>query len=312
MLKYTIKRFALMLLTLFAVILIAFIIIRYIPGSLLDDPNLTDDARAVIVAAHMEGQPLHTQFLSYIHRIFRYGDFGTSRIVEPGVPVFGIISRRLPVTAAINAAALLLALPLGTLLAVTAALGRGKISGKAVIFMSVVLVSVPSFVLATLLRYFIAFRLDLLPILYIPGGGFFEQARSLILPVLALAVAPTALIIRLLRAELVETKNTDFYQFAAAKGLSRSAAMRRHALPYSTIPLIPVIALMFTDVLAGSLVVERVFSIPGMGGILIDSVLTRDLDLALAVIIFFTVAELLVLFIADVLLAVIDPEIKFS
>jgi oligopeptide transport system permease protein len=145
-----------------------------------------------------------------------------------------------------------------------------------------------------------------------PGGGFWQRTASMALPVAALALAPAALITRLLRAELVDTQNTDFIAFARAKGFSRVKAAIRHGLRFSSVPLIPVVVLMFTDIVAGSLVVERIFSIPGMGDVLVRSILAKDHPLTMAVIIFYTFVELTALFLADICLAAADPRIRFS
>jgi oligopeptide transport system permease protein len=218
----------------------------------------------------------------------------------------------MPVTAAVNLAALAVALPVGVLLGTAAAMGRGAFSGKAVLLFSILLVSVPSFVMAALLQYFFAGRLGLGYIQYVPSGGFFVRAASVALPVIALSFLPVATVTRLLHAELVDVENTDFMSFARAKGLGRFKALIRHGLRYSSVPLIPVVVLMFTDIVAGSLVVERIFSIPGMGDVLVNSILAKDHSLTMAVIMFYTFIELAALFLADITLAAVDPRVRFK
>jgi ABC-type dipeptide/oligopeptide/nickel transport system permease component len=308
---YAVKRALLLFVTFFIIFVIAFCVIRLLPGSPLDDPNLTPAARDILIQRDMLNQPIPTQLFHYIQSAVRL-DFGVSLYIAPGVPVFDVIKHRMPITAAINLAALILALPLGVLLGTAAALGRGALSGKAVVLCTVLLVSVPSFVAAALLQYIFAGRLGIAYIQYIPSGSFWVRTASLALPVIALALLPMATVTRLLRAELVDMQNADFMAFARAKGLSRFKAVFNHGLRSSSIPLIPVIVLMFTDVVAGSLVVERVFSIPGMGDILINSILTKDNSLTVAVIVFYTLIELFALFIADIGLAFIDPRIRLT
>ncbi|MCL2703316.1 MAG: ABC transporter permease [Defluviitaleaceae bacterium] len=309
---YAIKRLAALVLTFFTVIVLVFCVIRLMPGNVFDDPDLTSAAREVLAEREMTGRPVLLQLADYIRRAVFYADFGVSLKIDPGVPVFSVLKQRLPITVIINFAALALALPLGILLGVAAALGRGAFSGKAVVFVTVMCVSVPSFVVAALLQYFAAYRLGLAPGLYMPSAGFFERSRSLALPVLALALAPAAIVTRLLRAELIDAQNTDFMALARAKGLSPFRAAVNHGLRYAIVPLIPVLTLMFTDILAGSLVIERIFSIPGMGRVLIDSITAKDHSLTMAVLIFYTFVELAAMFLADLALGAADPRIRLT
>jgi len=282
------------------------------PGSPLDDPNLTPAAREILEQRDMINQPLYVQMAFYIQRAVLYADFGVSSRIAPGVPVFDVIRNRIPVTVILNITALLLALLIGMLLGVAAALGRGAFSGKSVLLVSILLVSVPSFVVAALLQYFFAGRLGIGYIQYMPTGNFWVRTGSTVLPIIALMLAPIAVITRMLRAELVDVQNADFMAFAQAKGLSRFRVVINHGLRYSSLPLVPVIVLMFTDIVAGSLVVERIFSIPGMGDVLVNSILANDHSLTMAVLIFYTFIELTALFLADIGLAVIDPRVRLG
>ncbi|MDR1704291.1 MAG: ABC transporter permease [Clostridiales bacterium] len=310
--NYIIKRLAFAFLTFFLIVTLSFCIIRLMPGSVYDSADIPEAVLKLSEDRLLLDKPVLYQYAAYIKNVFIKWDFGMSLKVEPGVPAFDVLKRRIPVSLGINGLALLISLPLGALLGAAAALKRGKLTDRLITFNTVLLMSVPSFILASLLQYGAAFKLGVGDILYRPTGPFWARAASIALPVIALAIGPAALLARSLRDELTEAADADFILFAKAKGLGAFTVLKRHGLRFSVIPLVPLLTVMFTDILGGSLVVERIFAVGGAGGILVDSINARDYNLIMAVVIFYTGIELLALFAADLLLGVIDPRIRIG
>lgn len=312
MTKYIIKRLFAMALTLFIILTIAFMVIRLMPGSIYDNPELPPKIVEILEkSAHLD-KPLIVQYYYFLKGIILHNDWGTSVKIEPGVQAFDVLKTRIPVSMTINFISLAISLPLGIMAGSIAALKKNKLPDHVISFMVVIFISVPSFVFASLLQYFAAFKLGLFPIIYqgtAKGASYFN---SLALPILALSFGPIATVTRYLRGELIETVDSEFMLLARTKGLTKVQATAKHAFRNSLVPLTNIIIPMFTNIMGGSLVVERIFSIPGIGGIMIDAVNANDHPLTIASLIFYSFISLFTILVVDISYGIVDPRIRLG
>ena len=179
-------------------------------------------------------------------------------------------------------------------------------------FLVVIFISVPSFVFATLMQYFLAFKAGWFPIVYSATAAGTAKYRSMMLPMLALSFGPIATVTRYLRGELIENLSSEYMLLARTKGLTKYQAAFRHAFRNSCVPLANIIIPMFTGILGGSLVVERIFAIPGVGGLMVESVSTSDHFLTVAVLLFYSVISLFTILLVDISYGIIDPRIRLG
>jgi len=313
MLNYILKRTAMMVLILFIIISIAFCVLRLMPGGPYDDDfELTPEAIAALEARLNLDKPMPVQYFLFIKGVLLENDWGTSIKVRPGVPVFEIIVDRIPASMVLNIASLLIAIPLGVLAGSLAAVFKNKVPDYIISFLVVICISVPSFVFASLLQYFVAGQAKLLPLIYDPSGNTIAQIKSLILPVMALSFSPIATVTRYLRGELIETLSSEYMLLARTKGLKKPKAVMRHAFRNSMVPLANIIIPMFTNVLGGSMVVEAIFAVPGIGGILVDSITVSDYSLAIGALLFYSFISVATILLVDISYGIIDPRIRLG
>jgi len=313
MLNYILKRTAMMVLILFIIISIAFCVLRLMPGGPYDDDfELTPEAIAALEARLNLDKPMPVQYFLFIKGVLLENDWGTSIKVRPGVPVFEIIVDRIPASMVLNIASLLIAIPLGVLAGSLAAVFKNKVPDYIISFLVVICISVPSFVFASLLQYFLAGQAKLLPLIYDPSGNTIAQIKSLILPVMALSFSPIATVTRYLRGELIETLSSEYMLLARTKGLKKPKAVMRHAFRNSMVPLANIIIPMFTNVLGGSMVVEAIFAVPGIGGILVDSITVSDYSLAIGALLFYSFISVATILLVDISYGIIDPRIRLG
>lgn len=312
MAKYLARRLLASLVTLWAIVTLAFFVVRLMPGSVYDDPNLPASVIQMLERqAHLD-KPLWAQYGYFLKGVLLEGDWGMSVKIEPGVPAFSVLSKRIPVSFALNLLSLLLAVPLGLLAGVVAALHRGKAADWIISVGVVLFISVPSFVFALLLQYGVAHRLGWLPMLYEPVGSLVLRLRSMLLPVLSLALMPLATLTRYLRGELIEVLATDYMLLARAKGLGRTSAIVRHGLRNSAAPIMTVMIPMLAGLLGGSMVVEGIFSVPGVGGVMIQAVGARDHALTVAALIFYALITVVTTLLVDLVYGLIDPRVRLG
>ena len=313
MLTYILKRTAMMVLIRFIIISIAFCVLRLMPGGPYDDDfELTPEAIAALEARLNLDKPMPVQYFLFIKGVLLENDWGTSIKVRPGVPVFEIIVDRIPASMVLNIASLLIAIPLGVLAGSLAAVFKNKVPDYIISFLVVICISVPSFVFASLLQYFLAGQAKVLPLIYDASGNTIAQIKSLILPVMALSFSPIATVTRYLRGELIETLSSEYMLLARTKGLKKPKAVMRHAFRNSMVPLANIIIPMFTNVLGGSMVVEAIFAVPGIGGILVDSITVSDYSLAIGALLFYSFISVATILLVDISYGIIDPRIRLG
>lgn len=313
MLKYTLQRFLAMLLTLFIVMTLGFMVIRLMPGGMYDDEiDMTTEQREIREAKYHLDKPIPVQYMYFLKGVTTEWDWGVSLKLSINVPVWEVIKGKIPITLYINLCSLFISLPLGIIFGIAAAVKKNGMIDYGVSLLVVLFISVPSFVFGTLLQYFIAFRMGLFPIIYDSTAAGLGKLNSLVLPIIALSLSPIARVTRYLRAELAETLNSDFMLLARTKGLTAFQATLRHGIRNSMLPLCNIIIPMFTHIMGGSLVIETIFAIPGMGGIMVKSINAPDYPVTLAVLMFFTVISLVTHFIVDMSYGIIDPRVRMG
>ena len=300
---YTLKRFGMALLTIFLVIMITFFTMHAIPANPFSSEKAkTDAVVAALEAKYGFNQPVGVQFLNYLKNIIVL-DFGLSTSWV-GNTVFELIISAFGYSAMIGLTAALFAIIAGVFLGALAALNRGRMADKIIQVVTTALVSMPSFVMATLLLLVFGLWLNWLPTLGSKPGG-------LILPVISLSLYPMAYITRLERSSMLDVLGQDFIRTARAKGLPRGKVVYKHALKSALSPVITYAGPMMAYILTGSMVVENIFSVPGLGRLFVNSMLRTDYMMIMGVTIFLAVMIILMNFLADILYKVMDPRIDF-
>ena len=221
-----------------------------------------------------------------------------------------MLGEKIPITIYENIFSLFISIPLGIGFGILAAIKKNTWIDHVISVLVVICISVPSFVFASLLQYFIGFKLGWFPIVYEPGSTGFAMFYSMTLPIVALGLNPIATITRYLRAELAETINSDFMLLARTKGLTETQATIRHGIRNSILPILSTLVALFTSIMSGSLVIESIFSIPGMGGLMIKSINAIDYNVTQATLVFYSIISLGSILLCDMLYGVVDPRIR--
>ncbi|HHY76041.1 MAG TPA: ABC transporter permease [Firmicutes bacterium] len=313
MLKYTLRRWGAMMLTMFIIMSLSFWIIRLMPQSIFENPEVAPEIQRLLEAEMHLDKPMWVQYYYFLRGIITERDFGRSVKLRPGMEVFKVIVSRIKPSMVLNFFSLILAIPAGIILGTIAALQRNKWPDNLISFLVVIFISVPSFVFGAVLQYLFTFKFPIFPTLYnASASSFREMFRSLTLPIIALALGPAATIARYLRGELIETLNSEFLLLARTKGLTRTQAVVRHAFRNSLVPIANTMIPMITGIMGGSLVIERIFAVPGMGGQLVESIVVGDHFLTVALLIWYSAISLITIFIVDISYGLIDPRIRIG
>ncbi len=312
MARYIAQRLIAMAITLFLIISISFFIIHSMPGSIVDDPMLPEDVKLAIEDKYHLNDPLPVQY-GYFLKDFLSFEFGTSIKVQPRVPVFDIIKAKLPITLQVNIFSLIFTIPVGITLGIIAALKKNTMADHIISIMVIFFISVPSFVFAALLQYFVAFKWGWAPILLSPEQTLtWAKFKSMILPILALSFGGIATITRYMRSELCEALNSEYMLLAKTKGLSQVQATVKHAIRNSFIPLANIIIPMFFGILGGAMVIENIFGIPGLGQLSVSSINALDHPLTIATLFFYSLIGLVTILVVDLSYGIIDPRIRIG
>jgi oligopeptide transport system permease protein len=304
MLRYTLRRLGNAAVILFVIISVTWFLLQFLPGSPFNDPKLTVEAKAALQAKYGLDDPLLVQYLRYMGNVVQ-GDLGTSFQLNQQ-SITEILMNRLPVSAFIGLQAVVVGAVLGVLLGGLSAAQQNSVGDRVSTLVSVLGISVPTFVFAPLLQYFIAFKWELLPI------AFFESWEHSILPSAVLGILVTATVAAYTRTEMLEVLGQDYVTLAKAKGLGGVAVVGRHVLRNSMIPLITVIVPLAAALLTGTLVVEKVFAIPGIGEQFVTSIVVNDYPMILGVTIMFSVFFVLAYLLQDILYGLVDPRIRVA
>lgn len=310
MFRYIMKRIMYMFITLFIVISVTFFLVRLLPGTPFNEQKLNAKQIAQLEAQYGLDDPVPVQYVRYLTGVFQ-GKLGTS-FKQANQKVEDIIKIRMAPSAMLGAQSLVLGTFVGLTLGIIAALKRNTIWDYTCTIISVVGVSVPSFVFAASLQLYLGTKFAFFPITWgVPLGSDFRYVWT-ILPSISLSFFTISSVARFTRTELVEVLNSDYIVTAKSKGLSRSTVILKHALRNALIPVITILGPLAAALLTGSLVVEKVFAVPGIGDLLVSAIYTNDLFIISGVTILYSAFYIAVILIVDILYGVIDPRIRLA
>jgi oligopeptide transport system permease protein len=305
MLKYTLKRLVNALVVLFIITTATWFLMQLLPGSPIQNvEKLTPEQRALVEEQYNLDAPLPVQYALYMTDLVR-GDLGDSYLYG-GRPVTGIILERLPVSLFLGGQAIVVGLAVGLFLGIVSALKQNSIWDSGAAFLAVLGVSVPDFVLAPLAQYWLALKLGIFPV------AFFESWWHSVLPSLVLSTIIAAVIATFTRTEMLEVLGQDYVTLAKAKGLSRLAVVLRHVLRNSMIPLVTIMLPLTAALVTGTLIVETVFSIPGLGEQFVRSIFEKDFPIIMGTTILYSVFFVASYLLQDILYGIIDPRIRVA
>lgn len=305
--KYVLKRILTSIFTLLAILLVLFILMHLMPGSPFNDEKLSDDQKAVLYQKYGLDKPVIIQFISYIKNMLT-GDFGVSYNISKNTPISTLIASRLPISIEIGFMAVLIGALTGLVLGIIAAIFHDTILDTIATIISVIGVSVPSYVFALALSYQFGFKLKMFPMLYQAQ----QAVRSSVLPSVALSMFTMASIARFTRSEMLEVLGSEYMLLAESKGLSGTKLIFIHGLRNALIPIITVLAPLIVDLMTGSLVVEKIFAIPGVGSLLVNAIQSNDYNVVIALSFIYSAMYIGIMFVVDILYGIIDPRIRLS
>ncbi|WEZ07544.1 ABC transporter permease [Priestia flexa] len=300
---YIVKRFISMIITLWVIVTLTFFLMNAIPGSPFNEERATSEAVQENLESYYHlNEPLIVQYFMYIKSIVTF-DFGPS-IKQPSQTVNDLLGRGFPVSFELGMVTLLVAVFSGIALGIVAALRRNGIVDYLAMTIAVMGISIPNFVMATLLIQKLAVDWAILP------AATWTSPKHMILPTLALATGPMAIIARLTRASMIEVLTQDYIRTARAKGLSPYKIVFKHALRNALLPVVTVLGTIAASVLTGTFVIEQIFAIPGMGKYFVDSINTRDYPVIMGTTVFYSAILIFMLFLVDIAYGILDPRIK--
>ena len=305
MTKYIIKRLFMAVLTIFVVATLTFFLMNAVPGGPYEaEKSISPQAKAALEAKFGLDQPLFRQYLTYMKNIL-HGDFGPS-LKQRGRNVSDIIMTKFPVSAKLGLMSVCVSLLVGIPVGCIAALHRGKVSDSAIIVIATLGIAIPSFVVCSLSMYFFGVRLRWLPTVGLSSW------KNYIMPVFSLSLYPTAYITRLMRSSMLDVLGQDYMRTAKAKGVSEKVSLFKHALRNAILPVVTYLGPMMAYTLTGSFIVEKVFTIPGLGGEFVSSISNRDYMMIMGTTIFLATLMVFINFIVDIVYKIIDPRINLQ
>lgn len=293
-----------MLFTFLLIATFTFFLMQTLPGSPFNDERLSEAQKAMMAQRYGLDQPVAVQYFKYLGNLVA-GDLGVSFQFD-GRPVTSIIGERIGVSAILGAQSLIAGTLLGLLLGIVAALRHNTFLDYGSMIIAVLGLSIPNFVFAGLLQYWVGVRLQWLPV------AFWEGFAYSILPTIALAAFVVATIARFMRNEMLDVLGNDYIVTARAKGVRESMLIIRHALRNAMIPIVTILGPLAVSLMTGTLVVEQIFSIPGLGEQFVNSILTNDYPVIMGVTLFYSFFFILVVFLVDILYVLIDPRIRLT
>lgn len=305
-LMYILKRIGMAILTIFIVVTVTFWFMQLIPGGpFTSEKAVSDETLAALKAKYGLDKPLFVQYLIYVVRAFTF-DFGPS-MKQIGMNVNDIIANGMRYSFPVGLIAAALALVFGTILGSVAAVKRGTWIDRTIMVLSTASVAFPSFVIATFFLYFFALQLRWLPTDYVNGG-----LPAFILPVITLAIYPAAYITRLARSATLDSLGSDYIITARAKGASEGRVLFGHVLKNSLAPTISYAGPMFAGIITGSLVVEQIYQVPGIGKAFINSITGRDYSLIMGTTVILTDLIVVMTLVSDLLYKVVNPRVELE
>lgn len=315
MFKYIMKRLGLLLMTFVIIEIICFVLIKLLPITI----SLAPGQDRAILEAQLQARgyydPIPVQLIHYVKRVFQ-GDFGVGvNLAEyRNKPVWDVVISKLPPTILINVYSSIFAIPLGIGLGILAALKKNKWQDHTISTLVMLVISVPSFVTAFIIQYFMCFKWGWFPITMNPGTKYFSWSmfKSMLPAVICLSFGSIAGYARFTRAELTEVLTSEYMLLARTKGLTKAQATVHHALRNAMVPIFPSIVGEFISVLSGSLIIEKIFSIPGVGGLYLSAINSQDYDFFMLLSGFYILIGLVASIVIDLSYGIIDPRIRMG
>ena len=304
-LLYILKRLGLALLTVWVVITVTFFVMHAVPGGpFLGEKAISETAMKALEAKYGMDKPVMTQYFTYLKDIVTKFDFGPS-IKQRGRMVIDIIADGMQTSAKLGLIAAFLALIVGVVLGAVAALRRNRIIDKVIMVITTAFVSMPSFIMGALML--IAFVIKLR---WLPGNG--TTSAGLVLPIITLSLYPMAYITRLTRSSMLDVLGQDYIRTARAKGVAKNKIIFGHAMKNSLIPVITYFGPMLAYIVTGSIVVEQIFAVPGIGRAFVSSIINRDYPMIMGTTIVLAMLIVVMNLVSDILYKVVDPRIKLD
>ncbi len=332
--KYVIKRLILAFVTTFIILSITFILMKLLPfqkppgeaaraiylnkqvflGYVYTSPVKISGAREVdyFNGLYYYQTPILKQLFMWYKNVFVHGEWGTSTSVWPNVDAIVIIMKRLPNSIKINIWSVFVSVPIGIILGIVAALHKNKFIDNFISTVIMLLVSIPGFVLIILTQYYVGYKWHILPATFTTSHDPALIAKSYIMPVFLLSVGSICAYCRAVRAELCEVMESEYLLLARTKGLTKKQAIIRHALRNAMVPIVPGILAEFVGILGGSMILENIYRIQGIGGLFLDSISGSDYNVLMADMAFFSIISLCAAVVCDISYGFIDPRIRMG
>lgn len=316
MVKYVIKRILLMLMVFMIIISMCFVLVKLLPDKPAE--QFGKDMALIEMRRELLGynKPLIEQYFIFVQRSLLGGDWGISETLYIGQDIWGKFMEKMPATVVVNVYTMLFSVPLGLIFGIYAALKKNKWQDHLISTAVMVFVSVPSYVYAFLVQYFLCFKFQLFPFQMKAGYDYlsWETFVSLVPAILSLGFGTIAGLTRYVRAELTEVLTSDFLLLARTKGLSRAQTTVRHAMRNAMVPIFPMILGEFIGIMSGSLIIEQIFGIPGVGPLYVDSITTTppDYNFFMLLTAFYTLIGLCSGIVVDISYGFIDPRIRMG
>ena len=305
--KYIFKKLLLSIVTLFVILLVLFLLMELMPGSPFNSDKLSAAQKATLARAYGLDKPVLVRFFLYLKNMLK-GDFGVSYNLSINTPVLTMIKSRLPISMRIGVCSLLLGSVFGLAIGFLAAFHQGKAADVFCTVLSVIGISVPSYIFAIALSYYGGFKFNLFPLLF----DFRMPVVSSIMPVLSLSIAVMAVIARFTRDEAVSVMKSDYVMFARSQGISNMTLLFHYVIRNSMIPVITVMAMLLVGLLTGSLVTEQIFAIPGIGFLLSRAITANDYNVVVTLGFLYAALYVAARLILDILYGIIDPRVRLG
>lgn len=304
MVKYILKRLAILLVTLWVVVTFSFFLMQILPGTPYNNPKLSDEMIALLNKQYGLDKPVWQQYLSYLWNVL-HGDFGTS-YQSVNQPVGRMIAQRLGISVQLGIQALIVGLVGGIIVGGISASHKNDKIDATLSVLATLSISMPSFIIGLFLLDYFGFKWNLLPL---SGWGTFAQS---VLPTLALGLPTLATVSRFFRSEMIETLNSDYIQLARSKGLNGRQVAIKHAYRNSMIPVLTLIGPTTAGLLTGSALIEQIFSIPGIGQLFVTSIPAKDYPVIMGTTIVYAAMLMVAILVTDVITSIVDPRVRLQ
>ena len=305
MVKYTVKRIGMGLLSVLIVATLTFFLMNLVPGGpFVAEKSMSKAAQQALAEKYGLDKPIFEQYTTYMNDLL-HGDMGPS-LRQRGRQVSDIIFSKFPVSARLAGLAVLVALAVGVPLGCVAAYNRGKWADNVIIVFATCGIAIPSFIISVLLLYSFGMNLKVLPTVGL------NEAKAYIMPITALALYPSAYITRLMRSSLLDVMGQDYMRTARAKGVSSFKILFKHALRNAVLPVITYVGPMLAALMTGSFVVEKIFSIPGVGSLLVTAIQSNDYNVVISLSFIYSAMYIGIMLVVDLLYGLIDPRIRIT